>query len=135
MASIRVDSAFVEDVLIGNNGAWGLKTSEPHSRKNDQDKWETVGRTYRTVKVPRSSGILLETFTKGDRITFEGRELTESRKSADGGKTFHDLVCWADSITRAGNSPQRAQEPQDEPMEPYGDPWATTSIPESDVPF
>lgn len=43
MATIRVDSAFVEEVLIGNTGAWGLKTSEPHSRKNDQDKWETVG--------------------------------------------------------------------------------------------
>jgi hypothetical protein len=102
MAKLIVDSAFVEEVLIGTNGAWGLKTSEPHSKKNDQDRWETVGRTFRTLKVSRNSGILLERFNKGDRITFEGREVTESKKSADGAKTYYDLVVWLDSIEIAG---------------------------------
>jgi hypothetical protein len=102
MAKLIVDSAFVEEVLIGNNGAWGLKTSEPHSKKNDQDRWETVGRTFRTLKVSRNSGILLERFNKGDRITFEGREVTESKKSADGAKTYYDLVVWADTVELAG---------------------------------
>jgi hypothetical protein len=133
MAKLTVDSAFVEDVLIGNNGAWGLKTAEPHSRKNEQGKYETVGRTFRTLKVSRSSGILLEQFNKGDRISFEGRELTESRKSADGSKTFYDLVVWADSITRAGTTPTPA--PDYAPEDISGDPWTTTPIPESDVPF
>lgn len=127
MAKIIVDSAFVEDVLVGNNGAWGLKTSEPHSRKNDQDQWETVGRTFRTVKVSRNSGIALEQFNKGDRIAFDGRELTESRKSADGGKTYYDLVVWADSITRAGNERQATPEPVDA--------WATPGSYGDDTPF
>ena len=118
MGKLTVDSAFVEDVLVGNNGAWGLKTSEPHSRKNDQDRRETVGRTFRTIKVSRNSGIQLEQFVKGDRIAFEGRELTESRKSADGAKTYYDLVVWADSITRAGGrettpEPEAAAWPDD----------------------
>jgi hypothetical protein len=104
MAKLTVDSAFVEEVLIGNNGAWGLKTSEPHSKKNDQDRWETVGRTFRTLKVSRNSGITLERFNKGDRITFEGREVTESKKSADGAKTYYDLVCWADTVELAGTA-------------------------------
>lgn len=124
MGKLTVDSAFVEDVLIGNTGAWGLKTSEPHSRKNDQDRWETVGRTFRTIKVSRNSGIQLEQFVKGDRISFEGREITESRKSADGAKTYYDLVVWADSITRAGGfreavEPEPAPWPADDPNLPF----------------
>ncbi len=118
MAKLTVDSAFVEEVLIGNNGAWGLKTSEPHSKKNDQDRWETVGRTFRTLKVSRNSGILLERFNKGDRITFEGREVTESKKSADGAKTYYDLVVWLDSIELAGTA---RTAPTAEPV----DAWAT----------
>ncbi|WP_347975679.1 hypothetical protein [Microbacterium sp. ProA8] len=118
MAKLTVDSAFVEEVLIGNNGAWGLKTSEPHSRKNDQDRWETVGRTFRTLKVSRNSGISLERFNKGDRITFEGREVTESKKSADGAKTYYDLVVWADAVELAGSA---RTAPAAEPV----DAWAT----------
>jgi len=112
MAKVTVDSAFVEDVLIGNSGAWGLKTSEPHSKKNqDTGKWDTTGRTFRTVKVSRDSGIQLERFAKGDRITFEGREVTEAKKAADGSKTFYDLVVWADRVEAAGGA--RAAAPVD----------------------
>lgn len=150
MAKIIVESAFVEEVLIGNTGAWGLKTSEPHSRKNDQDKWETVGRTYRTVKVSRASGIQLEQFTKGDRIQFEGREVTESKKSADGAKTFYDLVVWADSITPAGSvttagshtAPVQPyvgnpalETPPEDPWTSTGSAWPAADIPDESVPF
>jgi hypothetical protein len=128
MAKITVDSAFVEEVLIGNNGAWGLKTSEPHSKKNDQDRWETVGRTFRTLKVSRNSGISLERFNKGDRITFEGREVTESKKSADGAKTYYDLVVWLDSIELAGTG---RTAPAAEPV----DAWATADTFGDQSPF
>jgi hypothetical protein len=128
MAKITVDSAFVEDVLVGNSGAWGLKTSEPHSKKNpDTGKWDTTGRTFRTVKVSRDSGIRLEQFTKGDRISFAGREVTEAKKAADGSKTFYDLVVWADSIEAAGGA--RAAAPVAE------EPWSTPGSYGDDTPF
>ena len=118
MAKITVDSAFVEDVLVGNSGAWGLKTSEPHSKKNPETgKWDTTGRTFRTLKVSRDSGIRLEQFEKGSRISFTGREVTEAKKAADGSKTFYDLVVWADSIEAAGGA--RAAAPVED--------WATAN--------
>lgn len=122
MAKIEVQSAFVEDVLTGDNGVWALKTAEPHSRKNDRDQWETVSRTFRTVRVSRGSGIDLNGFAKGDRITFTGSEKTDVREYQ--GKKYYDLLVFADSISRVegrGTSQDRAGQPQ---TGPAGD-WAT----------
>src|SRR5690606_41316128 len=54
MPEIIVKSAFVDKVLAGKDGAFGLRTSEPHSRKNDQGGYDTTGRTFRTLRGRRS---------------------------------------------------------------------------------
>lgn len=98
MAKIDVQFAYVEDVLGNDRGVWALKTSEPHSRKNDRDEWETVSRTFRTLRVGKDSGIILDTFAKGDRISFTGTEKTDVREH--NGKKYYDLLVWADTLTR-----------------------------------
>lgn len=129
MATIQVQFAFVEDVLSGDKGVWALKTSEPHSRKNDRDEWETTSRTFRTVRVGRDSGINLETFAKGDRISFTGTEKTDVREHQ--GKKYYDLLVWADTITlstgRSGGQEAREQVPA-----PADEPWAATG-PQADA--
>lgn len=129
MAKIDVQFAFVEDVLSGDKGVWALKTSEPHSRKNDRDEWETTSRTFRTVRVGRDSGINLETFAKGDRISFTGTEKTDVREHQ--GKKYYDLLVWADTITpapaRGGGQEARTQAPA-----PADEPWTTTA-PQADA--
>lgn len=98
MAKIEIESAFIESWNKNDeqHPAWGMKTAEPHSRKNDAGKYETVGRTFRTVKVSRSSGIDLLAFRKGDRVSIWGREVTETREHD--GKKYYDLVLWADRV-------------------------------------
>lgn len=102
MAKIEIDSAFVEPWTRNTEShpAWGMKTAEPHSRKNEAGGYDTVGRTFRTVKVPQSSGIDLTRFRKGDRVKISGREVTETRE-ADG-KKYYDLIVWADTVELAG---------------------------------
>ena len=113
MAKIEIESAFVEawTKTEDQHPAWGMKTAEPHSRKNDAGKYETVARTYRTVKVSRSSGIDLTRFRKGDRVAIWGKEITETREyETDGEKrTAHDVVVWADRIDFA--APKSAAAP------------------------
>lgn len=92
MADIQVKSAFVDKVLTGNEGAWGLKTSEPHSRKNDNGGYDTTGRTFRTL---RGRNIDWSQFQEKDRITFFGREETVEREHE--GKKFYDLIVWVDA--------------------------------------
>lgn len=103
MAKIEIESAFVEAWTKNSDEhpSWGMKTAEPHSRKNDEDKFETVGRTFRTVKVSRASGIDLTQFRKGDRVQVWGKEITETREHE--GKKFYDLVLWADRVELAEN--------------------------------
>lgn len=100
MAKIEIESAFVEPWTRNQDEhpSWGMKTAEPHSRKNDDGKYETVGRTFRTVKVSRNSGIDLTEFRKGDRVQVWGNETTETREHE--GKKFYDLVVWADRVER-----------------------------------
>lgn len=81
--------------------AWGMKTAETHSRKNDAGKYETVGRTFRTVKVSRASGLDLTEYPKGARVKVTGSEATESREHD--GKKFYDLIVWADRVELAGD--------------------------------
>ena len=127
MAKIEIDSAFVESWTRNEeqHPAWGMKTTEQHRRKNDAGEWETVGRTFRTVKVSRSSGIDLTMFSKGDLVTVRGREVTEVREHE--GKKFYDLVVWADEV-RVAEGSQQSQAPVSQPA----DTWAT---PTDETPF
>lgn len=127
MAKIEIESAFVEPWTRNTeeHPAWGMKTAEPHSRKNDAGKYETVGRTFRTVKVSRASGIDLTQFRKGDRVKVWGSEQTETREHE--GKKYYDLIVWADRVEVA----ERGQAPA---QEPAADAWAPTDYSES-TPF
>jgi len=106
MAKVEIESAFVEAWSKNDDQhpAWGMRTAEPHSKKNDAGKYDTIGRTFRTVKVSRDSGIDLTQFKKGDRVTITGRESTETREH--NGQKYYDLIVWADTVTAAGSAPR-----------------------------
>ena len=128
MAQIEIKSAFVEK--WNRNGdphpGWGMRTSEPHSRKRDDGSFETTGRTFRTVKVSRGSGIDLAEFNEGDRVRVTGREVTESREHE--GKKFYDLVVWADSVELESRQPRDAVVP---PSAPAGDDFTGGGYPDA----
>jgi len=132
MSKIEIESAFVEAWTRNEDQhpAWGMKTAEPHSRKNEDGKFETVGRTFRTVKVSRSSGIDLTQFRKGDRVQVWGREVTETREHE--GKKFYDLVVWADRVEPVASSSSAAPA-----SAPSDDAWHTAQVPVDDanIPF
>lgn len=133
MAKIEIESAFVEAWTRNTeqHPSWGMKIAEPHSRKNDEGKFETVGRTFRTVKVSRASSIDLTAFSKGDRVQVWGKEVTETREHE--GKKFYDLVLWADRIERAGQSSSQPVQSQPEPATP--DVWNAPSNYSDETPF
>jgi hypothetical protein len=151
MAKIEIESAFVEPWTRNEDQhpAWGMKTAEPHSRKREGgDGYETVGRTFRTVKVSRASGIDLSVFRKGDRVQVWGKEVTETREHE--GKKFYDLVVWADRVEyaeRGGAQAQDAANAQADPNPAWSapspqtgaEPWATGPtdewVPEGSTPF
>jgi len=119
MATIHIESAFIEAWTKNEeqHPAWGMKTAEPHSRKNDAGKYETVGRTFRTVKVSRASGIDLTQFRKGDRVAIWGKEVTETREHE--GKKFYDVVVWADRVELAESKGQQSA--------PSAEQWAAST--------
>lgn len=136
MAKIEVQFAYIEDVLANDRGTWALKTSEPHSRKNDRDEWETVSRTFRTLRVGKDSGIVLETFAKGDRVTFTGTEKTDVREH--NGKKYYDLLVWADTLsinagrdggTGGRSAPQTTNDEGAAIQGANGGDWASTESP------
>lgn len=145
MAKIEIESAFVEAWSKNDDQhpAWGMKTAEPHSRKNDEGTFETVGRTFRTVKVSRASGIDLTQFRKGDRVQVWGKEVTESREHD--GKKYYDLIVWADRIEASASGRGTEGQPAAEqgqsgtdtssnvPSGLDGDVWNTSSTDE--IPF
>jgi hypothetical protein len=130
MANIEIQSAFVEAWTKNTEAhpAWGMKTAEPHSRKNDEGKYETVGRTFRTVKVPGNTGIDLTVFRKGDRVKVWGREVTETREHE--GKKYYDLIVWADRVELA-----EARDADRKPSEATGSAFGASSEYSADVPF
>ena len=139
MATIHIESAFIEAWTKNEeqHPAWGMKTAEPHSRKNDAGKYETVGRTFRTVKVSRASGIDLTQFRKGDRVAIWGKEVTETREHE--GKKFYDVVVWADRVELAESKGQAASTPADS-FAAYvpaiaADVWTTTVSYPDETPF
>jgi single-stranded DNA-binding protein len=97
MAKIEFE-AFIEAWTknTDQHPAWGMKTAETHSRKNEDGKYETSGRTFRTVKVSRASGVDLTQYVKGSRVKVTGTEQTETREHE--GKKFYDLIVWADRV-------------------------------------
>lgn len=143
MAKIEIESAFVEPWTKNDeqHPAWGMKTAEPHSRKKEGGGYETVGRTFRTIKVSRASGIDLTQFRKGDRVQVFGKEVTETREHD--GKKYYDLVLWADQVERASTASggsQAAPHQQDEPWAATpeasataGDVWASNTS--NEIPF
>lgn len=76
--------------------AWGMKVVEPHSRKTDDGKWETVGRTWRTVKAAYGTTIDFTQFRKGDRVVITGNEVTVA--SERDGKKYYTLTVNAVSV-------------------------------------
>lgn len=107
MADIQVRNAFVDKILTSNDGVWGLRTSEPHSRKNQNGGYDTTGRTFRTL---RGRDIDWSQFQERDRITFYGREETTEREHD--GKKYYDLIVWVDAIRKH------------QPTQQQADPWA-----------
>lgn len=130
MADVQVRSAFVDKVLVGTDGPWGLKTSEPHSRKNDAGGYDTTGRTFRTI---RGKNIDWTQFQEKDRISFFGREETVEREHE--GKKYYDLLVWVDGVTVLRKTGQSRPAPtQEEPWRTPGstttpDAWATQESP------
>lgn len=121
MADVQVRSAFVDKVLTGNDGAWGVKTSEPHSRKNDNGGYDTTGRTFRTL---RGKNIDWSQFQERDRIAFFGREETVEREHE--GKKYYDILVWVDGVTviksqSAGSAPAQSA------SSPAVDAWASAT--------
>jgi hypothetical protein len=123
MAEIRFD-AFIEDVISGPSGAFALKTAEPHSKKDEAGKWQTVARTFRTVKASRDSGVDFGAFTKGDRVSVAGAEKTEVREYQ--GKKLYDLVVWAASVQPVGRVGA---------ISAPTDSWAAQPTADTEVPF
>jgi len=121
MATVEIRSAFVED-----NKGFVLKIAEPHSKKNEQGGYDTTSRTFFDVKVSRDSGINLEQFQKGQRISVKGNQKTEVREWE--GKKLYSLVIWADSIAVVGGDTSR-QVSQSAPVAPTAqqtaDAWST----------
>jgi hypothetical protein len=123
MAEVQVKSAFVDKVLVGTDGAWGVKTSEPHSRKNEAGGYDTTGRTFRTL---RGRNIDWSQFQEKDRITFAGREETVEREHE--GKKFYDLIVWVDAAAVIKSQQSTSQPAQSAPA-PAQDPWAAQEAP------
>lgn len=110
MANITVKSAFVEDVI--GSPAFVLKVSEPHSKKDENGKWQTVSRTFFDIKVGRESNIDLGRFVKGDRVTFNGSQKTDVREHE--GKKYYTLTVWADDVAHVdGATPAQGKAVED----------------------
>lgn len=133
MSKIEIESAFVEPWNRNEeqHPAWAMKTAEPHSKKDEAGKWQTVGRTFRTIKASRESGIDFTQFRKGDRVHVWGTEKTETREYESSGETrkAYDLIVWADRV-------ELAESGRD--LGPVGEPTKTTwdtAEPPQEYPF
>ena len=146
MAEISFE-AFIEPWTKNSDEhpAWGMKSAETHRKKKDgsDHEYETTGRTFRTVKVSRASGIDLTQFRKGDRVKVTGQESTEGREYD--GKKYYDLVVWAQTVEAAdrGQSQAAKSAPANDepwaanpPAAPAADVWnQQASFDDSDTPF
>ncbi len=76
---------------------WGMKVVELHSKKNEKtNEWETVGRTWRTVRAAYGTEVDFTQFKKGDRVVITGTEVTVTSES--NGKKFYNLTVNAATV-------------------------------------
>ena len=76
---------------------WGMKVVELHSKKNEKtNEWETVGRTWRTVRAAYGTEVDFTQFKKGDRVVITGVEVTLASES--NGKKYYNLTVNAASV-------------------------------------
>ncbi len=101
MAKIEV-IGFVSDWKYGTsepNPSWGMKVSEPHSKK-DGEKWVKVGSTNYTVKSAYGVDIDFSKFGQGDRVEVKGTQVSESWES--NGKKGKTLIIKATEVKMMG---------------------------------
>ena len=107
--------AFVSDWKFGEkepNPKWGMKVSEPHSKK-DGDNWVKVGATNYTVKAAYGTDIDFSKYSQGERVHIRGTLVSEDWES--NGKKGKNLVIKAtsaDPIGRGENYSVGTREPE-----------------------
>lgn len=107
---------------------WAMKVAESHRKKNEAGELEVSAYTYRTIKANYGAQIDFTQFSKGDRVTVIGYEITEIREGTDGRK-YRDLVVKADSVVIV---PPAEQAPAEQFQAPEG--WAVAPA-DDDAPF
>lgn len=119
MAEIIV-TAFVQEWKrdsTESNPDWGMKVVETHSKKNG-DAWETIGRTYFTVKNGWDVKIDFRQFKRGDKVRIVGKQVTEEREYE--GKTYKTLTIKAQTVdvvqTGTSQATSQARFAGDEPF-------------------
>ena len=108
MSDIRM-RGFVDDVLEGKTGPYGLKVAEPHRRK-DGDSWVTDARTFHRVTAGYQVAIQWHRFTKGDRVSVVGKQVTEHWRDRDGNDRY-TLVVKADVVELDAPAPESDEAP------------------------
>lgn len=97
MAKIEV-IGFVSNWKYGEdtpNPSWGMKVSEPHSKK-DGEKWVKVGSTNYTVKAAYGVDIDFSQYRHGERVEIKGTQVSEEWES--NGKKGKNLIIKATSV-------------------------------------
>jgi len=97
MAKIEV-IGFVSNWKYGEdtpNPSWGMKVSEPHSKK-DGEKWVKVGSTNYTVKAAYGVDIDFSQYRQGERVEIKGTQVSEEWES--NGKKGKNLIIKATSV-------------------------------------
>jgi len=100
MALSMTFTGFVEEAKTFD---WGsvVTVSHPHRKKNDQGKWETVGRDYIDVSIDPAGefGWLLKE-DKGSRVTVTGNGKISTYEKRDGGTGIR-IKLWPQEIQSA----------------------------------
>ena len=123
MAEIKF-TGFVEEVLTGRTGPYGLKIAEGHSKKDENDQWVTVARTFHRVKSAYQAEIPFGSFNKGDRVDVAGKQVTETYEQ--NGERKYALVVKADSVAPVARGPQQAPQ-QSQQAEPWATPGSSSN--------
>ena len=98
MAEIIIKTAYVQEWKRDSNEPnpeWAMKVAEVHYRKQGEE-FIPAGRTYYTVKAGYGVTIDFRKFRKGDKVTIQGVQVTESREYE--GKTYNTLTVKASLV-------------------------------------
>ena len=109
MAQIKF-TGFVQEWNKTNpqHPAWGMKTAETHSRKDENGELYTASRTFRTVKSSNQAEIDFTQFKQGDLVEVTGWEITEVREY--NGEKMYNLVVRADNVVLAEKKSRKEAE-------------------------